>query len=152
MAFYSSASNASLWRGVDYYKAGKVLEFSEAADGKISGTVLGSEESEYSVDIDLSHPKRSTCTCPFATGRQVICKHMIALYFASIPDSYELFQRDVEEMEAQYLMQEELWKKETHRKIKESVSKLSAKEAKERLVEMMYQDALEDRYRYDDRW
>lgn len=152
MAFYSAASNASLWRGVDYYETGKVVDFSKSGERTISGTVEGSEGNRYSVDIDLDHPKRSTCTCPFAAGRQVVCKHMVALYFASTPGSYERLLKDVEEAETLHQLQEERWKEETRDAIEEAVSKLSEKGAKERLADMMYRDALEDRYGFDDYW
>lgn len=96
MAFYSSTSNASLWRGIHYYEDGKVQSYSTVEEGIIRGTVSGSEGNAYGTTIDLDHPKRSTCNCPFADGRKVICKHMIALYFMSVPGSYEAFEKDME--------------------------------------------------------
>lgn len=152
MAFYSSASNASLWRGVDYFDKGKVEEFTCLDDGTIKGIVTGSEGKAYDVVIDPSHPKKSTCNCPFAEGRRVVCKHMIALYFASIPGSREAFDRDMQALEAQYELQEKRWREETRKRIDASVAALSAKEARARLADILYRDALDERYRSPDEY
>lgn len=151
MAFYSSASNASLWRGINYYDSGKVRSFKHKDDNIIEGIVDGSEGREYSVSIDLNHPKKSSCNCPFADGRKVICKHMIALYFTSIPDSYELFTEDMHRLEVQYKLEEKRWQEETLDRIKANVAKLSVDEVREKLVALIYDSVMEDRYR-DDRW
>ena len=150
MAFYSSASNASLWRGIDYYKQRKVKSFSDVNKSRIIGRVAGSDNNEYDVSIDLAHPKKSTCNCPFADGRHVICKHMIALYFTSIPGSYEDFEKDMERLEIQYELEEERWRKDTLEHIKEHVKGMSAKQAREKLVDIYYQNALDSRYH--DEW
>ena len=42
------------------------------------------------------HPRRSECDCPFAQGRRVVCKHMIALYFSQFPHAAEKYHREVE--------------------------------------------------------
>ncbi len=151
MAFYSNASNNSTWRGVDYFENGKV-RFSHAIDGSVyEGEVEGSEGRVYSVRIDAEHPKRSACTCPFAEGRRVVCKHMVALYFESVPGSLDAFYRDMKEAEARYELEEQLWREETLASITKQVKSMSAKEAKEKLIDMLYQDMLADRYR-DDYW
>jgi uncharacterized Zn finger protein len=150
VTFYSSASNASLWRGIDYYKQGRVKSFGKNADGFIIGRVAGSDDNEYDVCIDISHPKRSTCNCPFANGRYVVCKHMIALYFTSTPGSYEKFEKDMDCLEVQYELEEEKWRKETLKHIKEHVKGMSAKQVREKLVDIYYQNALDNRYH--DEW
>lgn len=151
MAFYSNASNNSTWRGVDYFENGKV-RFSHAVDGSVyEGEVEGSEGRVYSVRIDVKHPKRSACTCPFAEGRRVVCKHMVALYFESVPGSLDAFYRDMKEAEARYELEEQRWREETLASITKQVKSMSAKEAKEKLIDMLYQDMLADRYR-DDYW
>lgn len=150
-AFYSSASSNSLWRGVNYYKERKVRSFTQCDEG-FCGVVEGSDNAEYDVRINLSHPRKSSCSCPFAKDRRVICKHMIALYFTSVPDSYEAFEYDIQQLEVQYKLEEERWQKETLARIKDNVSKMSAKEVRAKLVDMLYQAMLEDRYRDDDWW
>ena len=49
--------------------------------------------------IDLEHPRSSTCTCPHAEGRKVICKHKVALYFAAFPEEYQKVHKEVLEQE-----------------------------------------------------
>lgn len=100
MTFYDSTSNKSLWRGIDYYKSGKVRKHAET-EGGLRGTVDGSNGETYDVVINLEHPRKSTCNCPFAEGRKVICKHMIALYFMGTPGSYAAFEEDMHRMEVQ---------------------------------------------------
>lgn len=51
--------------------------------------------------IETNHPRRSTCNCPFADDRRVVCKHMIALYFTAEPKAAKDFLRQVEEWEAE---------------------------------------------------
>ena len=150
VTFYDSASNASFWRGVDYYKQQKVLDFAEREGGIIEGTVAGSEGQRYKVAIDLVHPKKSTCNCKFAEGRRVVCKHMVALYFASVPGSYEAFENDRRNWEAQIELEERRWREETRRRIDEYVAALSAKEARTRLADLLFEEALDERYRRDD--
>ena len=148
MAFHSSASNASLWRGVHYYENEKVKSYSIIEENVIQGVVSGSEGNIYDTTINLDHPKKSTCNCPFANGRKVICKHMVALYFTSVPGSYKKFEKDMEEAETLYKLQEEQWRKETHQRIENFVAELSEREARKRLVDILYEDALDGRRRY----
>ena len=39
-------------------------------DGVYQGKVSGSQDNIYDVVIDIDHPRKSTCTCPFAAGRR----------------------------------------------------------------------------------
>ena len=149
MAFYDSASAKSLWRGYDYYCEGKVARFEVRSDHEIVGHVQGSDGAEYEVSIDVDHPRRSTCNCPFADGRRVVCKHMVALYFTSVPNSEDDFLADMEQRERDYEAQEERYREERLAEITASVKAMSAKEARERLIELLYQDFLRDRYRND---
>ena len=150
--FYSAASNASLWKGVNYYKEGKVVSFDLCGNDVVRGVVAGNEGNFYDTTIDLPHPKRSVCNCPFAEGRLVICKHMVALYFTAAPNSFEHYEEDMRSEEARYELEEARWRKEELELIKKHVAALSAKEARERLVDILYQDALEYRYRNDRYW
>lgn len=152
MAFYDSASNASFWRGVDYYQQQKVLNFTKVENGIVEGVVAGSEGLEYAVSIDLAHPKRSTCNCKFADGRRVVCKHMVALYFASIPGACEQFEEDRRNWEAQIELEERRWRKETRERIDRHVAELSAEEARTKLADILYQGALDERYHSQEEW
>lgn len=91
MGILDLASFQSQLRGYDYYKENRA-QASKKMDGPaISGLVLGSNQNIYHVSVDLKHPRRSVCDCPFANGRRVICKHMIALYFEAFPDEADSF-------------------------------------------------------------
>ena len=68
------ASAKSAWRGLDIYRAGKVLTCEKAEGNWFEGTVQGSAEQPYHVRLSLDHPRSSTCDCPHAKNRAVICK------------------------------------------------------------------------------
>lgn len=130
----------------------QVLNFTEVENGIVEGAVSGSEGLEYAVSIDLAHPKRSTCNCKFADGRRVVCKHMIALYFASIPGAYEQFEKDRRNWETQIELEERRWRKETRERIDRHAAALSAEEARTKLADILFQEALDERYRSQDEW
>ena len=80
MGLKEVASAASLWRGWDYYKENRVLKWEQTGENTYDGIVKGSEGNSYAVHIDTAHVRSSKCSCPFAEGRRVVCKHMIALF------------------------------------------------------------------------
>ncbi|WP_341484057.1 SWIM zinc finger family protein [Eubacterium maltosivorans] len=80
--------------------------------------------------IDRAHPRKSTCNCPFADGRRVVCKHMIALYFTAKPKAAEDFLKEVEEWEAEELEREEQHYEDLERYVKT----LSKTELQEQLL------------------
>ena len=94
------------------------------------GVVSGSEGRYYNVHIDKDHPKRSVCDCPFAAGRRVVCKHMIALYFTAEPEAAQHFLKQVEMWE-----EEEQEREKQHlADVRHYVNGLSKKELKEQLI------------------
>ena len=99
MSLIGVASADSVWRGMEYYEDKMVASWNEAADGTSDGVVEGSNGNSYVVHVDKIHPRKSTCTCPFAEGRRVVCKHMIALYFTAEPKVAEDFKKQVENWE-----------------------------------------------------
>ena len=99
MSLIGVASADSVWRGMEYYEDKMVASWNEAADGTYDGVVEGSNGNSYVVHVDKIHPRKSTCTCPFAEGRRVVCKHMIALYFTAEPKVAEDFKKQVENWE-----------------------------------------------------
>lgn len=80
------ASRRSFERGIRYYLQKKVLSNGVLAEAAFKGEVSGSNSEVYQVEIYIHQPRKSTCTCPFAAGRQVVCKHMVALYFQQFPE------------------------------------------------------------------
>ncbi len=69
MGLIDCASGNSLWRGYDYYKEKKVKAFVPTSDTTFRGIVGGSHGESYSVNIDIEHPRKSSCNCPFADGK-----------------------------------------------------------------------------------
>lgn len=143
MGLIEMASGSSVWRGMDYYERKMVCSWKKSGEEAYDGVVSGSEGNKYSVHIDKMHPRKSSCNCPFAEGRRVICKHMIALLFTAEPKTAEDFLRQVEKWEQEEKERERLHYKE----LREYVNSLSKKELQERLYEALVE--LEDiRNRY----
>ncbi|RKM56792.1 SWIM zinc finger family protein [Butyrivibrio sp. CB08] len=139
MGLIEIASGNSVWRGMDYYNNKKVASVEKTSTTTYDGTVKGTEL--YHVHVDLEHPRKSTCTCPFADGRRVICKHMIALYFTAEPKAAEDFLKQVEEWEKE----EEEEEQRHYDELRDYVNSLSKTE-----LQQLYYDALielEDRRR-----
>ena len=143
MGLIEMASGSSVWRGMDYYERKMVCSWKKSGEEAYDGVVSGSEGNKYSVHINKVHPRKSSCNCPFAEGRRVICKHMIALLFTAEPKTAEDFLRQVEKWEQEEKERERLHYKE----LREYVNSLSKKELQERLYEALVE--LEDiRNRY----
>ncbi len=143
MGLIEMASGSSVWRGMDYYERKMVCSWKKSGEEAYDGVGSGSEGNKYSVHIDKVHPRKSSCNCPFAEGRRVICKHMIALLFTAEPKTAEDFLRQVEKWEQEEKERERLHYKE----LREYVNSLSKKELQERLYEALVE--LEDiRNRY----
>lgn len=140
MALIDLASSNSLWRGIDYYQSNKVKEIEKINDNEYKSIVSGS--SDYNVFINLNHPRKSTCSCPFAEGRRVICKHMVATYFKIYPEEAK---RLIDEQVA-YEMEEEQLYEEHYNEVKEYVDSLTEEEAKAMLIERLIDEW------YDDNW
>lgn len=139
MGLIELASNNSVWRGMDYYENKKVLSWNKVENGIYEGIVSGQEDRNYSVHIDKIHPRKSTCNCPFADGRRVICKHMIALYFTAEPNVAQDFLRQVEKWE----QEEEQREQEYYQELRKYVNSLSKVELQERLYDALVE--MEDR-------
>lgn len=96
MSVISLASAQSAYRGYEYYEAKKVLYVEKRGDGILTGKVAGSGDAFYDTTVDINHPRKgSSCTCPFATGKQRVCKHMVAMYFTAFPEEAEKFAEDL---------------------------------------------------------
>lgn len=59
------------------------MQWSKGGEYQYSGTVAGSNGEKYDVTIDTEHPRKSHCSCPHAAVRQIVCKHIAALYFTA---------------------------------------------------------------------
>lgn len=72
MGIISSASGSSCWRGLDYYKNKKIKNIKQVSDIEYTSIACGTKE--YSVYLNLKNPRKSTCNCPLANGKRIICK------------------------------------------------------------------------------
>ena len=80
------ASSNSYYRDLDYYEQKRVKKISET---EYQSIVSGSDN--YNFFLDISHSRRSTCNCPLANGKRIICKHIVATYFSVFPNSAKDF-------------------------------------------------------------
>ena len=142
MGLIETASANSVWRGMDYYEAKKVISWERSGTFAYDGIVSGSEGNKYTVHIETNHPRRSTCNCPFAEGRRVVCKHMIALYFTAKPEAADSFLKQVEKWEAE----EQEREKQHYEDLRKYVNQLSKAELRERLYDALVE--LEERDNY----
>lgn len=129
MGLIELASGNSVWCGMDYYEAKRVLTWVKSGQYIYDGIVSGSEEKVYHVHIDTEHPRKSVCDCVFAKGRRVICKHMIALYFTAEPKAAQAFRKKIEEWEAE----EEERERQYYEALEKYVKSLPKKELQEKL-------------------
>ena len=142
MGLIDLASSNSLWRGVDYYQSKNVKKIKKISDDEYNSIVSGTEE--YNVHIDINHPRKSTCTCPFAAGRRVICKHMVATFFTIYPEEAE---RIIKE-EQEYEEDEERLFEEHLEEVKEYVNGLTDDEVRAALIDKLMDEWYDDDYRW----
>lgn len=134
MGLLECASGASVWRGYDYYKEKKVVSFEETGENIYSAAVVGSSGVPYSVEIHIDHPRKSKCNCPHATGKRIICKHMIATYFTLFPKKAEKFYADA----IAYQEEEEKRQEEINDKVIEYVRKMKKDDLCQSLLELLF--------------
>lgn len=139
------ASARSAWRGLDYYREGRVLTCEQENEEWINGTVLGSAEEPYQVHLSLEHPRKSTCNCPHAKDRLVVCKHKVALFFQAVPGADAEFLEEVELERIAYNLESERERRERHREIVQYVKGLTKEQLQKELIK-----ALEDLDERDD--
>lgn len=134
MGLLNLASSASAWRGYEYYKEKAVIIMQKKSDTEYSGYVRGSNNSRYEVFIDLDHPRKSHCNCPYANGKRIICKHQIALFFSAFPKEAEKYYKEVIEYEEQ--AEQEL--EELYEKVETYIFKMKKTEAQQALYELLF--------------
>lgn len=144
MSVLSMASNASAWRGYEYYEKKKVLSWKQTGEHEFEGVVAGSENVPYHVMIDTEHPKKSACNCPHAEGKKIVCKHKVALFFTVFPKEAEGYIAEIEE----YEREEEEREKERYDQIVKYVKSLSKEELRIALINALVEAEEGDRYHY----
>lgn len=133
MSILSVASEKSAWRGYEYFCDDKVLSVEKTDEIHYSGAVAGNSAKPYKVVIDLEHPKRSTCDCPFANGRKV-CKHMVALFFAAFPDEAISYKADID----MAIEEEKRYREELPKMIEQYVNGLTQSELRDLALTLIY--------------
>ena len=154
MGMLEIASYNSFWRGLDYFESKQVKRLTRLSEFIYEAEVQGTDK--YSVRIDVNHPRKSTCTCPHAAGKSIICKHKVAVYFTIFPeeaqkaiDERNEFYKEQEEREKEYDRKVE----EERKSIKKYVDSLSEEEVRNMLINYMVHDAMkyeQDPYEEDD--
>ena len=134
MSILTAASSKSAWRGYEYYMEDKVQFVKKLDDTHFGGAVTGSEAEPYAVTIDIAHPKRSTCDCPFANGLKV-CKHMVAIYFAVFPEEAIKFKSAIDRA----LEEEEQYREELPGRIDKYINKLNKTQLKDLALNLIYE-------------
>ena len=132
MGLIDCASGQSTWFGYEYYKSKKVKYVFETAEGVYEGIVKGTKG--YQVKIDLAHPRCSVCNCPFAKGKRIVCKHMIALFFTIFPEEADKYINCVNEQEKEA----EQWQEELEQRLKKYVAKLSKDQLQNELLTVLF--------------
>ena len=133
MGLINVASNNSVWRGLDYYRENRVINFNQINANQYEGVVNGSDNKKYNVFMDVEHPRKSKCDCPHAKDRRVICKHILALYFTVFPDTVDKFLKEVEEAEKEY----EEYEKEIENKLIQYINNMSKEELRQAILELL---------------
>lgn len=134
MGIMTCASGGSIWRGYEYYTAGKVAEFERIGYSSFQAKVSGSGEAVYDVYLDAEHIRKSHCNCPHANGKRIICKHIVALYFAVFPNEAKQYKKDVDD----YEKQQEDRQDKLEEKVIKYVHSLSKAEAQQKLLELLF--------------
>ena len=133
MGLQELSSYNSKWRGYDYYKNKKVLNIKKISDTEYNSVVQGNYGTDYNVHIDLAHPRKSTCDCPYAKDTNIICKHMIATLFTAHPEIAQNYYEEVVQMR-------EVLQEEEERKTKvliECINNMSRDELKDSLINVL---------------
>lgn len=135
MSVLSIASGRSIYRGYEYFRAKKVLPVKIDLVGILHARVLGSEGALYEVTVNTAHPRSSSCTCPHAAGRKIICKHMVAVFFTAFPEEAEKYK---EELEA-YWKEQERQQRDRETRLTRYIWGMKKDELREALVALLYE-------------
>ena len=130
MGIISLASGNSCWRGLDYFKDKKVIRLNKINENEYSSIVKGSKN--YNIHLDIEHPRKSICDCPLANGKRIICKHIVATYFAALPKEATNFEEEQEHLQEEYEKEQE----EEYDKAIKYLNKMSKEELIQELIQV----------------
>ena len=134
MGLLECASGASVWRGYDYYKEKKVVTLEETEANIFAAKVSGNSSEPYSVELHIDHPRKSKCNCPHADGKRIICKHIVAAYFAVLPEEADKFYAEA----MAYQEEEEKRQDELSDKVCHYVWHMKKSELQEALLQLLF--------------
>ncbi len=130
MGIISLASGNSCWRGLDYYKEKRVVELNKINENEYSSFVKGTNN--YNVHLDIEHPRKSSCNCPLANGKRIICKHIVATYFTAFPNEAVSFEEEQNRLQEEYEKEQE----EEYDKAIKYLNRMSKQELIEELIQV----------------
>lgn len=130
MEIISLASGNSCWRGLDYYKNKKVIKLNKLNDNEYSSVVKGTNN--YNVHLDIAHPRKSSCDCPLANGKRIICKHIVATYFTTMPKEAINFEEEQNRLQEEYEKEQE----DKYDRAIKYLNKMSKQELIEELIQV----------------
>lgn len=130
MKIISLASGNSCWRGLDYYKEKRVVELNKINENEYSSIVKGTNN--YNVHLDIEHPRKSSCNCPLAKGKRIICKHIVATYFTAFPNEAVSFEEEQNRLKEEYEKEQE----EEYGRVIKYLNKMSKQELIEELIQV----------------
>lgn len=130
-----NASDRCIRQGYEYYSNGRVLEIGISSENEQMARVAGGENRVYFVKINPTYMRRSTCNCMGAKFRPVICKHMVATFFAFFPDTAKEYTRNA----YKYDVQRAEYQRQHREFLKRYVSNMSEDEVRRELVRCLYE-------------
>lgn len=128
MGIITSASGSSCWRGLEYYKNKQIKNIKKISDTEYTSEACGTKV--YNIYLNLEKPRSSTCNCPLADGRRVICKHIVATYFSVVPGSAKRFEKEQEQLQEEY----HEYKRQQYINSVKFINKMSKKELADELT------------------
>lgn len=128
MGIISLASGNSCWRDLDYFKDKKVIRLNKINEYEYESVVKGTKN--YNIHLDIEHPRKSICDCPLANGKRIICKHIVATYFAALPRKAKEFEEEQERLQEEYEKEQE----EEYGKVIKCLNKMSKEELIQELI------------------
>lgn len=134
MGILDCASAASRWRGYSYYTENRVIKLEKQDENVFTSEVRGNSAQAYSVELHIDHPRSSRCNCPHAAGKRIICKHLVATYFAALPQVAENFYENVVKPQEE----EERLEEEIYDKVCDFVDNLSEDDLKSALLRLLF--------------
>ena len=117
--------------GLDYYKNKRIKNLKRISDYEFTSTAIGTNN--YDIYLDVSHPKKSTCTCPLANGKRIICKHIVATFFTAFPDEAKNFESEQERLQKEY----EDYQEKLYNKTQKYISSMTKKELVDELTYLL---------------